>query len=223
MRGSTIAGGIALSAAIASLALAAPAHAKPLPLTASGLEQTVLYVHPPAALGTWEQNFYNAEKVRYAPAVCWGSDGKPLTLPKAALGAVGYELAGSAFGTVTVYQYPNAKKAKQAGAALLKISCPDSPMVAPDGGTPFPAEAGSDLSASTVGGSRFLGASVVYQESGQPKVIEQTNTRQVGRVVIQVQVSGPAGPDVSATLQTFEDAANQWIDAVTLGYLRFSG
>ena len=136
---------------------------------------------------------------------------------------MGYQLPGRGFGSVDVFQYPTAKAARAAGAALARIVCPDSPTVTADDGKQYAGDAGSDFGTSTVGGSRFMSAGVVYQQDGLPKVVEQTNTRQVGRVVIQVQVTDVAGADPSATATRLGTAAGAWIDAVTRGYLRFSG
>lgn len=223
MNRTRIAGVLTLAAALAPIALAMPAAARPLPLPDPALEQTVLFARPPHALGDWQQNFYVVPGAAYAPAVCWGSDGKRIILPKASAGSVGYQLPGGGAASVTVFQYPTAKAARAAGADLRRVVCPDSPQVTADDGVRYPGDAGSDLSSSTVGGSRYLSAGVVYQQAGLPVVVEQTNTRQVGRVVIQVQVTMPVGRDASATADLVGAAAGNWIDTATRGYLRFSG
>lgn len=192
-------------------------------LKAPDLEQVVLYAQMPKDLGEWEQNIYGTLK-QQKPALCWKMDGTQATLAPANMGLVGYEISSTkSSGSVYVYQYPTAAKAKAAGKTIATTVCPDSPKVRTDEGQVVQASAGSDLSASTVGGSRALIAGVTYSyPNGGPTISMVTATRQVGQAVIQVQVSTTVTGDASKAADTVGAMATAWIDQATKGYLRFT-
>lgn len=208
------------SAVVLSI-MAAPAQAAML--KAPDLEQVVLYAQMPKDLGEWEQNIYGTLR-QQKPALCWKTDGTQALLKPADMGLVGYEITSTkSSGSVYVYQYPTAAKAKAAGKAIADTVCPDSPKVRTDEGQIVQASAGSDLSASTVGGSRALIAGVTYSyPNGGPTISMATATRQVGQAVIQVQVSTTVTGDASKAADTVGAMATAWIDQATKGYLRFT-
>lgn len=205
---------------VALVALAAPVAAAPdYQLDASGMEQTVLRAQMPKSLGSWRQNIYFGFKSD-APAVCWGSNGKQLTLPKASLGGgVGYEVSQYITGSVMIFQYKDQKSADAALAALRATVCPDSPKVALDSGPSniVQASAGSDWTSAS---KDSMVASITYPE-GDVKVTTETITSVVGVSVVQTQVM-VAGPEATSKgIQRASDMNESWHAKVVKAYEAF--
>lgn len=179
----------AASAAALTLGLSTAAQADDYSrLNATQLEQTVLRAQMPKTMGAWNQNYYFTMKrqdINTQPTICWNAKGD-VRLPNAAvLGAVAYD-AGSAFGTVRVYQYATEGKAKAALASLKKLgeTCADAPTIMTDGGDKVPGKAGGDFTDDTMSGY----GSVLYYDQDDVTIMTDLRTTQRGLAIVQTEV-----------------------------------
>lgn len=176
-----------VAAAALSLGLGATAQAADYSLmNGAELEQAVLRAQMPRTLGAWTQNYYfsGKEKSLTVPTVCWNAQGN-VNLPAGMnMGAVGYAIDANTNGSVTIYQYANADKAKAALAALQAAKCADSPTVTDDGGKKVQGQSGSDFTDASQTG---LGAGLSYTQDDYI-LFTQLNTTQRGLAVVQTQV-----------------------------------
>lgn len=176
-----------VAAATLTLGLGATSQAADYQLmNATELEQAVLRSQMPRTLGPWTQNYYFTGKDASLtkPTVCWNAQGD-VNLPAAKnMGAVGYAIDANTNGSVTIYQYANAEKAKAALAALQAAKCADSPTVTDDGGKKVQGQSGSDFTDASQTG---LGAGLNYTQ-GDYILFTQLNTTQRGLAVVQTEV-----------------------------------
>lgn len=190
-------------------------------LDPAGLEQTVLRVQPPNALGAWTQNLYGTTHGS-APEVCWSAKGSPVTLPEAAVeGLVGYQVSQFTGLGVSIYQYRDQSSADAALAALKRVDCPDSAKVRLDvgPGNVVPAQQGSDFMNAAMDS---YGSGVTYTDTEGVKTMELTLTTQRGLAVIQTTVS-LAGSEATAKRLNRADRMNRrWHAQVVAAYVQNS-
>jgi hypothetical protein len=176
-----------LGAAALTLSFIAPAaRAADLePMNAAMLQQTVLRVQFPKALGSWQQYMYGVWK-NEAPTVCWGAKGA-VTLPKAPVaGSVNYQVNPDTNGSVTIYQYANAAQAARALAALRAADCTGRPKVPTESETMVTGDQGYDQTDAEFTG---LGSAMTYLEPGENiRGYVSTQSTQRGLAIVQTQV-----------------------------------
>lgn len=155
-------------------------------LNAAQLEQTVLRAQMPKTMGSWTQNYYFTIKDRAStrPTMCWGRNGD-VNLPAAdILGGVGYAVDANTSGSVSVFQYGSAAKAKAALDAMKKAPCADYPVVMTDAGQKVKGNSGSDFTDASMSG---YVAYLDYQQDGKTLMTE-VRTTQRGLAVVQTTV-----------------------------------
>lgn len=178
--------------AVLTVGLAAPAAQADdyKVMKAQALEQAVLRAQMPTTLGEWEQYYYFDESDRRytQPTVCWGAKG-PVTLPRSKnMGSVNYQVDQNTNGSITIYQYANAKLAAKALASLrtaLNKGCDGAPMVPTEDGTMVKGDQGFDQSDAKVTG---ITASTTYVDGDVRGYVSTKSTmRGVQLVITQVR------------------------------------
>ena len=116
--------------------------------------------------------------------MCWNAQGD-VQLPVAkSLGTVAYAVSADSMGSVTVYQYASAAKAKAALVALRNAKCSDNPVVKTDAGQTVKATSGSDF---TDASRSSLGAGLSYPQDDK-MVLTDVRSTQRGLAVIQTEI-----------------------------------